>query len=135
VARYDLGLSWEEFEELTPAMFQALCKRRNIRIKYERYAHAMTASAVYNTSRTSDEQPAIRPFDFVMTEEQAVKKDRALKARQFCRKAMRIPPNTPLEKVLEIRAKAIVDLRNNGYADAEEIFNEVWPTLKPKARG
>lgn len=25
IARYDLGLSFEEFEELTPGMFQALC--------------------------------------------------------------------------------------------------------------
>ncbi|MGA9135549.1 MAG: hypothetical protein WB384_26360, partial [Candidatus Sulfotelmatobacter sp.] len=62
MARYDLGLSVEEFEELTPGMFQALCKRRNIRIKYERYANAQTAAAVYNTARTKADDPMVHPF-------------------------------------------------------------------------
>ncbi len=68
IARYDLGLGWEEFELLTPAMFQALCKRRNIRIRYERYAHAMTASAVYNVNRANRDDRLLMPMDFVRVE-------------------------------------------------------------------
>jgi hypothetical protein len=133
VARYDFGLSWKEFEELTPKMFQALGKRRVVAQRYERYAHALTASAVYNTSRTKEDQPMLEAFDFVMTDEQAEKTERLKKARRFIRKVIgSMPIMTPMEKLVEKRLKVIEDLKADGYDNAEQLFDEAWPHLKPK---
>jgi hypothetical protein len=132
VARYDLSLNWEEFEELTPAMFQALCKRRNVGIKYDRFANAQTAAAVYNVNRSSAEDPIVQPFDFIRDEEAAKKKERLDAAKRHCRKVLNVPPSTTREKILDIRSKAIKDLETAGYPDAESIFDSCWPYLKQK---
>jgi hypothetical protein len=133
MARYDLGLSWEEFEELTPGMFQALCKRRNIRIKYERYAHAQTAAAVYNTARTKADDPTVHPFDFVRDEESQRKKEELGKFRAFAQRAIGVLPiGTVQEKILEVRLKAVKDLEVAGCKDAEGLMDSVWPHLKQK---
>lgn len=132
IARYDLGLSWEEFEELTPAMFRALCKRRSIRFKHERYAHALTASLIYNVNREKD-APALGPFDFVRDEASQRKKDELDKAKRFIRKAIgNLPPATTYEKLQEIRLKVIADVTAYGRDDAEQLFDACWPSLKPK---
>jgi hypothetical protein len=133
IGRYDLGLSWEEFEELTPGMFQALCKRRNVRIKYERYAHGLTASAVYNVNRGSVEDPVVTGFDFVRDEASARNKEEMNKARRYIKRALgNLPVGTTREKCLEIRLRAIADVRASGRDDAEQIMDECWPSLKPK---
>lgn len=131
-AKYNFNLTWEEFEELTPAMLQALCRQRNIRIKYERYAHALTTSAVYNVNRGKDD-PVIRPFDFVMTEEQADKRDTRLNALRFITDAVKvIPPTSPRWKFLEARRNVIAKLKAGGIENAEQMFDEKWPSLKPQ---
>jgi len=133
IARYDLSLSLEEFEELTPGQFQALCKRRNIRIKYERFANAQTAAAVYNSRRTKVEDQMIEAMDFVRDGEQAEKRESLRKARTYAQRAIgSLPMGTPEAKVLEVRRKAIADLKAFGREDAEEIMNEMWPMLRPK---
>lgn len=133
IARYDLGLSFEEFAELTPGMFQALCKRRNVRIKYERFANAQTAAAVYNVHRRKVEDQVVEAMDFVRDDEQARERDELRKARTFAQRAIgMLKMGTPLEKIMEVRRKAIADLAASGRKDAEEIMNEMWPTLKPK---
>ena len=133
MARYDFGLSWDEFEELTPKMFQALCKRRNVRIKYERYANAQTAAAVYNVNRHSADDPMVRPFDFIMDDEQASQRVSKIRFKKFIQKTIgQMPFGTPREKLLEVRSKAIGDLRASGCEDPEALFNEMWPSLKPK---
>jgi hypothetical protein len=38
---------------------------------------------------------------------------------------------SPRAKYLDVRTKAIADLIRDGYTNAEEIFNEAWPHLKP----
>jgi hypothetical protein len=122
----------EEFEELTPGEFQALCKRRNIRIRYERYAHSITASVVANVNRGQDDA-VIHPFDFVRDDESARKKEERNKAKRYAKKVIgNLPPTTPQEKMQEIRTKAIADLKASGHSDAEEIFDSCWPSLKPK---
>lgn len=132
LARYDLGLSWEEFEELTPGMFQALCKRRNIRIKYERYAHAMTTSAVYNVNRHSQDDPVITAFDFIRDERSALKKEKQRQAKQYIKQAIGgLPMTTTREKFLEVRSKVIADLTASGHKDAEQLMNACWPSLEP----
>ena len=133
MARYDFGLSWREFSELTPKMFQALCRRRNVAIKYDRFAHALTASAVYNTSRTKVEDPIVRPFDFVMDDDEATKRAERKKFKQFVQKAIgQLPFNTPLEKLQEKRLRVIADLQASKCANAEELFDSIWPHLKPQ---
>jgi hypothetical protein len=133
MARYDLGLSLEEFEELTPGMFQALCKRRNIRLKYERYANALTASAVYNTARTKADDPTVHPFDFVRDEESQRNKDELEKLKAFARRTIGVLPiGTTLEKILEVRMKVIKDIEVAGCRDAEGLVDGVWPHLKQK---
>ena len=133
MANFDLRLSWSEFEELTPAMFQALCKRRNIQIRYERFANAQTAAAVYNTNRHSVEDPLVEPFDFIRDEESAQRKERLMKAKRYINRALgTLPLSTTREKILEIRDKAIADLRASGYTDAEQIVDAMYSNLKPK---
>lgn len=130
--KYNFNLSWEEFEELTPHMLQALSRQRNIRIKYDRYAHAMTTSAVYNVNRGKDD-PVIRPFDFVMTEEQADKRDTRLNALRFINDAVKaVPPTSPRSKFLEVRRNVIAKLKAGGIENAEQMFDEKWQSLKPR---
>lgn len=154
MARYDFGLldrfvstavwwkpwTWftgdyeNEFWELTPGMFWALGKRRNVKIKYERYAHGLTASMIYNANRGED-APAIMPFDFIRDAESARKKEALSKARRFCSRSIStMPMGTPMEKLQSVRLKAIADLKASGHNDAEEIFDSMWPHLKPKEK-
>lgn len=124
----------EEFWDLTPGMFQALCKRRNIGIRYDRYANALTASAVYNTNRSSEESPILTAFDFIRDEEQAARLEKLREAKRFVKTAIgQMPMTTPRAKFIEIRRKAITDLTASGYDNAEAIFDSVWPSLKPTA--
>lgn len=133
MAKYDLRLTWEEFEELTPGMLRALCKRRNIRIKYERFAHAMTASAIYNSNRTSDDQPLVQAMDFVRDEEQAAKREQSLSFKRFINDSIKnVPMNAPRSKFLEVRRSVIEKLAANGCANAEAMFDAKWPSLKPQ---
>jgi len=46
-------------------MFQALCIRRNVRIRYERFANALTAASIYNVNRATEDTPIVSAFDFI----------------------------------------------------------------------
>jgi hypothetical protein len=134
MARYDLHLDLEEFWDLTPGMFQALCKRRNAGIRYERYANALTAAAVYNSVRTSEDSPLICAFDFLRDEKESAKLEKLREGKKFIKKVIgQMPMMTPRSKLLEIRRKAIIDLAASGYETPEELFDSVWPSLKPTA--
>lgn len=133
MARYDFGLSLEEFAELTPGEFQALAKRRNTAIKYDRFANALTASAVYNTHRHNVDDPVISAMDFIRDDDKAEKREKVLKAKRFVNKVISsMPITTPRETLIEKRKKVIMDLKASGYENAEAIFDECWPSLKPK---
>jgi hypothetical protein len=129
MARYDFLLSDEEFGDLTPGEFNALCKRRNIRIRYERYANALTAAAVYNCNRSDADSPVVTAFDFVRDDHDVEKREKLLKAKRFMKQSLALPLGTPREKFLEIRLKVIDDLKASGYANAEQIVNESFPSL------
>jgi hypothetical protein len=112
-------------------MFRALCKRRHVGIRYERYAHAITASVVANVHRTRDEDLIISPFDFVRDEESNQKLERKRKAKAFVNKIIKgLPITATRETLLDKRARAIADLQADGYVDAESIFDELFPHLK-----
>jgi hypothetical protein len=131
-ARYDFHLSWAEFEDLTPGEFHELAKRRNVSIRYDRYANALTASAIYNVNRGSSDDPVVAAFDFIRPEEDAIKLEKIRETQRYLKTIIgQLPMTTPRAKFLDVRRKAIVDLRASGHADAEELFNKVWPHLKP----
>lgn len=113
-------------------MFQALCNRRNVRLKYERYANALTAAAVYNVHRGSTEDPLVRPFDFVMDDEQSTRREQRIKFTTYVQKAIgHLPPSTPMSKIQETRSKVIRDLEASGCPEPEKFFNSIWPHLQP----
>ena len=117
---------------MTPRSFRALCERRNIRLKYERFANAQTAAAVYNTARPSEEVPVISAFDFVREPEYAAERNRIREVRKVIMQAFGNLPAMDRKKVLELRAKMIAQLQAKGQDDAEQIFDDCWPSLKPK---
>lgn len=134
-ARYDFGLTFEEFEELTPTGFRELSKRRNTEIKYERHAAAQSAAAIYNVNRQKVDDPILTAMDFVRTDEQAAKRERLMKAKRFINRALgTLPIMTPVEKILEKRGMVIKDLLADGYENAEQIVNEVYPHLIPSVK-
>jgi hypothetical protein len=122
----------DELEELTPRMLYALCKQRNIGFKYEKYAHALTASAVYNVNRTSDDVPVVSAMDFVRDPKEQAERDRVRAVRRTIMQGIGTLPALSRTKILELRAKLIEKLKSHGNADAEAIFDDCWPSLKPK---
>jgi hypothetical protein len=88
---------------------------------------------VYNTGRTSADSPTVTAFDFVRDDESSRQRERLLDAKRFIRNAMGMPRDATREQFLEKRLCIIADLQAGGYADAEQIFNEMWPSLKPTA--
>lgn len=131
-ARYDFRLSWEEFTELTPGEFQQLAKRRNIAIRYDRYANALTASAIYNVNRGSTDDAVVTAYDFIRPEDEANKLAQLRETQRYIKTVIgHLPVTTPRAKLLENRRKIIVDLEASGHKDAESLFDEVWPHLKP----
>jgi hypothetical protein len=132
MARYDLHLTLDEFWDLTPGMFQALCKRRNVAIKYDRYANALTASAVYNSVRGSEDSPTFSAFDFIRDEKESAKLEKVREGKKHIKKVIgQLPMTTTRAKYLDVRLKVIADLTASKYANAEALFDSVWPHLKP----
>ena len=128
VAKYDLGLSYKEFGEITPGMFHALCERKRIRYKYERLAHAITASAVYNVNRTKD-AAVIQPMDFVTERTREQEELEAIK--KIIKTAIAAAPSgTARETLLKMKANVIRSLNARGRTDSKEVFEECWPSLK-----
>lgn len=131
MARYDFGLSWEEFAECTPRMFQALAQRRNIRLRYERFAGAQAAAAVYNVHRAKESDPVLAAYDFVMDGDESAERERETRFRRHVTRAIgQLPIGTPREKVLEVRKRAIADLAAAGCEDAEAFVDGIFPHLK-----
>lgn len=113
-------------------MFLELCKRRNVAIRYDRYANALTASAVYNVNRSSADDPSVTAFDFVRDEKSARRREQRLEAKRYILKAIGGQPMaTTRENLLEVRRKVIADLIAAGHDQAEELFDECWPHLTP----
>jgi hypothetical protein len=133
VARFDLSLTWEEFADLTPGMFAALCKRRNIRLKHDRFANALTASAVYNVHRAGSDVPMVSAYDFVRDAKQSEAHEQTqLLKRQIQEAVTRMPANTTRDKFMRLRENIIAELVKLGRADAEELWAEIWPSLVPE---
>jgi hypothetical protein len=117
---------------MTPGMFRALCNRRNIRLKHERFANAQTAAAVYNVGRTSAEMPMLTGFDFVRDEEASKKRSEVLAIKASIKQSVgRMPVDTPRAAFLTMRTRMIDFLTAQGRTDAKELWAECWPELVP----
>jgi hypothetical protein len=126
-------LSWDEFADLTPSMFNALCARRNIHFKHDRFANALTAAAVYNVNRASADAPVISAFDFIRDEKDSEAKAETQKIKAVIQQVVGLlPHDTPKEKLHEVRRKTIASLKAQGRQDAEQLFDSCWPSLRPK---
>ena len=124
-----MRLSLEEFEELTPTGFRALCLRRNIRFKMDRYAASIPAAALYNVNRASADTPLIEPIDFVR--EPDPYREQTLEIKRTIKQVIsQLPPDTDPALLQKIRTGTIESLKNQGREDAEALFNECWPSLK-----
>lgn len=110
-------------------MFNALCTRRNIRFKYDRYAAGMVAASVYNTNRISADSPMITAFDFIR--EPDPDRDERQKIKALIQQVIgQLPSNTPKDKLRDIRNRTIASLKSQGRTDAETLFDAVWPSMK-----
>jgi hypothetical protein len=64
VARYDLGLSSEEFDDLSPKEFDALLERHKEHIKRDDYRAGLVAAMVLNAQRGKKDAKIWQPGDF-----------------------------------------------------------------------
>jgi len=114
-------------------MFNALCKRRNIHFKYDRFAAGMICSAVYNVNRAGADTPMLSAFDFIREEKDTAAKEETRKIKALIKQVVgQLPSDTPKDKLNVIRSRTIASLKSQGRQDAEELFDSCWPTLKPK---
>jgi len=114
-------------------MFNALCERRNIRFKHDRYAAGMVAASVYNCARASKDAPLITAFDFVRSAEDAEARAEIDKIKALIKKVVgAMPSDTPMAKLQDVRNRTIASLKAQGRQDAEQLFSECWPSLTPK---
>ena len=111
-------------------MFKALCTRRNIRFKYDRYLHAGTQAAIYNVNRASSDSPVLSAWDFIREPDPEREQTQAIKAT-IRQTVGQMPSNVTRDKLLEVRARVIASLTAQGRTDAEELWCECWPTITP----
>lgn len=128
MAVYDFGLSSAEFGRMTPGMFAALAERRAYRFRKENYLAGVAASAVYNANRGKD-SPVVSAYDFVPVPAADAERE---EAKNNIRSFFAMVDIKSAEQARQMRTKAIEGLRADGYADAEEIFAEVFPAWAAK---
>jgi hypothetical protein len=131
MAKYDFGLSWEEFCDCTPRIFWALFNRYHVSVRHLRYANALTASAVYNTSRTKKDDPVIEAFEFVATSEETEKRTNRKRYIEYVNKSLSMWATSP-EKFAEKRPLVIADLEFSGCDYAEQLVDRMFPQFKDK---
>ena len=111
-------------------MFKALCARRNIRFKHERFLAGMTAAAVYNVNRASAESPVFTAFDFVRSAEDSERKAETDGIKSMIKSVIgQLPNDVTRERLLDIRSRTIKSLMTQGRKDAEVLFDSCWPSL------
>jgi hypothetical protein len=104
--------------------------RQKQQFKYDKYLAAIPASAVYNVNRSSLDIPTIDPIDFVRDRDPREEEVKEIKV-MIKHTISELPSGTTPEKYQMVRKHLIDKLTENGVKDAEEIFDECWPSLKP----
>lgn len=120
VARYDFGLTDEEFGKLTPTQFQLLWERRTANFRRQCYLHGITAAATYNVQRTDWKQETLSPMDFIPRSQAETEREAIV---SFLTK---LKGTMPASKLSEAKQSYLLDLKQKGRADAEGIIAEVF---------
>jgi hypothetical protein len=83
--------------------------------------------------RSSEDVPIISAYDFIRDEASAAKLEKVREGKKHISMVIRNLPifGTPRAKYLEVRREAIANMTASGYDNAEALFNQVWPNLKP----
>jgi hypothetical protein len=136
IAKFDLGLTWEEFAELTPSMFKALRKRQEIQFRHTCLAVAINAADYRNAHRQDSGDRLWSPLDFIVAENEQNPEREQVKqniASAFgmlmsMRKPISPKERQPLtvEEMKTWRKKIVRDLISQGWSveEADAIFDE-----------
>ena len=131
--RFDHGLTWDDFQSLTLAQFEALEERRAAHIRQHRFNAALITSTVYNAHRSTDSQP-LEVWDFIAGMEKSEDEREAERVRKEMRRTVgevltRVATE-PMEKVQEVTRHLIARLEENGIEDPRELIKEVFPSME-----
>lgn len=120
VARFDYGLSLEEFGRLTLPQFWRLWERRAAEFKRFCYLQGIPAAATYNAARTDQKQHIFSPHDFVpRSPEEAQREEIVMMLRA---QWVELKP-TQLEPARQAWRKKITEI---GRDDVEDILAEIF---------
>lgn len=111
-----------EFRKLTLPQFWLLWQRRMAEFRRQCYLQGLTASAVYNVSRTEKKQHVFSPFDFVPRNADAEKERRDEIVLTFKRLYADLRPH----QIPEAKTAWANRLAELGRADVEEIIAEIF---------
>lgn len=123
MARYDFGLTTEEFGRTTPGMFMALMKRRAAEFKHDCYQTGTIASMLWNVNRKTKDDKVMSPFDFVPDEKRDEKREELKRNIHSLFAMLGVNPHTNVKK---LRRDTISKLTKAGHKDVEQIFDEVF---------
>jgi hypothetical protein len=131
MARYDFGMTWEEFGRTTPGMFLALMKRLNVRFRHDCYTAGIVASMIANVNRKNDQAKVWSPFDFVPDAERD-KRRGELKKQILALFGTLLEFNKSPDAIDKARDLVIARLTKAGHTDVEGVFDEVFPHWEKK---
>jgi hypothetical protein len=126
MAKFDFGITLEEFGRATPGMFMALMKRQNVEFRHNCYLAGITASIVANVNRANDEARIWTAIDFVPDRAKETRRDK-LKSQIHATFGAMLEFNSSPEAMDAARKTIIERLTKAGNEDVEEVFNEVFP--------
>jgi hypothetical protein len=115
---------------MTPTYFRYLRLRQRQAFAYEKYLAYIPASAIYNVNRGSVDAPYLDPIDFIR--ERHPKEEQIKEIKVMIKDIIgKVKSDSTPEKYQQVRRELIDKLIENGVKDAEAIFDECWPSLKP----
>jgi hypothetical protein len=123
-ARYWFRLTLEEFGELTMPEFWELWEQRQIEFRRNCFLQGITTSAVYNVQRSDSKQHVFTPFDFSVSRS-AEEEQRDAIVLMLKKTTAPLRSDHP-DRIPEAREKCLLDLKNRGVEDADNIVAEVF---------
>jgi hypothetical protein len=125
IAKYDLGLTENEFWKLTPEMFKALRKRQEVEFRKQCFVSAIVAADYRNAHRTESSQQVWSPLDYVSCEEDGVNDERE-QAKMNAKNVYLMMGSLTPEQAASQKAKTIDGFIKAGFEDAEQMFEEMF---------
>ena len=126
IARYDLGLTDDEFWELTPLQFKALRKRQEIEFRHKCFVAAIAAADYRNAHRYESGDKVWSPLDYVVCEGGDTDLRREEAKHNIAAAYVLVGSMTPAQAAKR-KENIIRSLRDQGFEDADALFGEVFP--------